>query len=84
MPDYCKFFLTSVQKKMDNAVFDAIKSVVDDDFKGGLYTGTLENDGVGIADYQDVDSKVPQECRTRSTSTSQKIIDGSQSVEPTS
>uniref|UniRef100_A0A7C4L0Z3 Uncharacterized protein n=1 Tax=Bellilinea caldifistulae TaxID=360411 RepID=A0A7C4L0Z3_9CHLR len=42
---------TSVLKKMDKAVFAASKAVVDGTFKGGLYVGTLENDGVGIPEF---------------------------------
>ncbi|MFZ6020865.1 MAG: BMP family lipoprotein, partial [Chloroflexota bacterium] len=42
---------TSVLKKMDKAVFAASKQVVDGTFKGGLYVGTLENDGVGIPEF---------------------------------
>ncbi len=42
---------TSVLKKMDNAVFEAAKEVLEGTFKGGLYVGTLENDGVGIPEF---------------------------------
>jgi basic membrane protein A len=83
LPDDCKYFLTTVEKKIDNAVFDAIKSQVDGDFKGGLKEGTLANDGVGIADFHEYDSKVPQELKDKVEEYKQKIIDGSQSVEPT-
>ena len=83
LPDDCKYFLTTVEKKIDNAVFDAIKSQVDGDFKGGLKEGTLENDGVDIADFHEYDSKVPQELKDKVEEYKQKIIDGSQSVEPT-
>ncbi len=46
--NYKDIVLTSVVKKMDIAVFDASKAVVDGNFKGGTYVGTLENDGVGL------------------------------------
>ena len=60
VPDACSVLLTSVQKKMDNAVFDAIKSVQDGTFKGGTnYVGTLANNGVDIAPFHDLDSKIP-------------------------
>ena len=42
-------FLTSVEKRMDNAVFDTMELVANDNFEGGLYVGTLENEGVGIS-----------------------------------
>jgi basic membrane protein A len=47
--EYTDIILTSVLKNMDVAVFDTIKAVSDGTFKGGVYVGTLENDGVGIA-----------------------------------
>lgn len=47
--EYSDVILTSVLKNMDVAVFDAIKAAQDGTFKGGVYIGTLANDGVGIA-----------------------------------
>ena len=79
VPDACDIFLTSVQKKMDNAVFDSIKSVVDDSFEAGLYVGTLDNDGVGIPELGD---DVPAELADKVEEYRQAIIDGSQSVSP--
>ncbi len=48
-PEYKDIILTSVLKNMDVAVYDAIKQGVDGTFKGGVYSGTLANGGVGIA-----------------------------------
>lgn len=79
LPDDCDIFLTSVQKQMDVAVFDSIKSVVDGDFEAGVYTGTLENDGVGIPDLGD---DVPAELADKIEEYRQAIIDGSLSVSP--
>ena len=74
-------FLTSVAKKMDNAVFDTIQSVVNDNFEGGLYVGTLENEGVGIAPYHDFEDEVPQELKDEIEQLRQDII-GGMSVDP--
>ena len=82
LPDDCQYFLTSVEKKMDVAVFDAIQSVVDDEFEGGLYVGTLENEGVGIAPYQDWESKVPADVQSKVEEYQQQIIDGTLTIEP--
>ena len=79
VPDACDLFLTSVQKKMDVAVFDSIKSVVDDDFKAGLYTGTLENDGVGIPE---MGSDIPEDLAKKVDEYKAAIISGDQSVTP--
>ncbi|KPL84789.1 membrane protein [Thermanaerothrix daxensis] len=48
---YTPIILTSIMKRMDNAVFAAIEQVLNGTFKGGVYVGTLENEGVGIADF---------------------------------
>ncbi len=47
--EYKDVILTSVLKNTNVAVYTAIQQVVDGSFKGGLYVGTLENGGVGIA-----------------------------------
>jgi basic membrane protein A and related proteins len=36
-------------KNMNVAVYDTIKAVQDGSFKGGVYSGTLANNGVGLA-----------------------------------
>jgi basic membrane protein A len=47
--EYADVILTSVLKNVNVAVYDATKSAVDGTFKGGMYTGTLANNGVGLA-----------------------------------
>jgi len=48
-PQYAPITFTSVLKKMDVAVFNASKNVYEGNFAGGLFVGTLENNGVDIA-----------------------------------
>ena len=79
---YCSLFLTSIEKHMDVAVQTAIKSTVDNQFKGGTYVGTLQNDGVGIAPFHDFDSQVPQNVKSALDTIKQGIISGSISVKP--
>jgi basic membrane protein A and related proteins len=74
--------LTSVMKRMDNAVYDAISQSLDGNFAGGTYVGTLENDGVGIAPFHDFDGDVPQELKDALEAIRQGIIDGSISTNP--
>jgi basic membrane protein A len=47
--EYSDVILTSVLKNMNVAVFNATKSAVDGTFKGGVYSGTLSDNGVGLA-----------------------------------
>jgi basic membrane protein A len=48
-PEYADIMLTSILKNMDLAVYSAIQAVIQGTFEGGIYIGTLANDGVGIA-----------------------------------
>lgn len=82
VPDSCDLFLTSIKKNMDVAVFDAMQSVIDGTFEGGLYVGTLENDGVDLAPYHEFEDEVPQELKDKVEELRQGIIDGSVSVDP--
>ena len=79
--DYCSLFLTSVMKNMDVAVFDTIEAAINDEFEGGLYVGTLENDGVAVAPYNEFDSQVPQEVKDAVEEIKSGIIDGSISAQ---
>lgn len=79
--DFCDLFLTSVMKNMDVAVFDAIESVVNDTFEGGLYTGTLENEGVGIAPFNEFEDAVPDDLKSEVEALREAIISGEISVE---
>jgi basic membrane protein A len=58
-PEYAPIYLTSILKNMDVSVFDAAKAVATGTFAGGVYVGTLENNGVGIAPFHDFADDVP-------------------------
>jgi basic membrane protein A and related proteins len=77
-----ELMLTSVMKNMDVAVFDAMASVVDGSFEGGIYVGTLENDGVGLAPFHDFEDEVPQEVKDAIPDLTAGIIAGDISVDP--
>ncbi|MBY5161629.1 BMP family lipoprotein [Salsipaludibacter albus] len=68
--------LTSVMKNMNVAVYDTIAAGVDGSFEGGLYTGTLENEGVAIAPFHDFEGDVSEETLTALDEIRQGIIDG--------
>jgi basic membrane protein A len=60
--EYKDVVFTSVMKRIDNAVFDAVSMVVDPEFAGfdgANYVGTLENNGVDIAGI--AEGTVPEE-----------------------
>ena len=76
VPDACPLLLTSIMKNMDVAVHDAIVEAAEGSFEGGLYTGTLENGGVGLAPVNQVTEDVPQELQDRLDELAQQIIAG--------
>jgi basic membrane protein A and related proteins len=59
--EYKDVILTSVLKNTNVATYDAIKAMVDGTFAGGLYVGTLENGGVGIADVNGASAELMAE-----------------------
>jgi basic membrane protein A and related proteins len=81
-PEYSNVLLTSVLKKMDVAVFEAIEMVVDGTFTGGLFVGTLENDGVGIAPFHQLANIVPSELEAELNEIRQSIIGGQLQTSP--
>jgi basic membrane protein A len=77
VPDACSVLLTSVRKNMDVAVFDTVKSSMDGTFQGGVnYVGTLENDGVSIAPFHDLDSAIPAALKTELDQVKADLISG--------
>jgi basic membrane protein A len=79
--EFCSLFLTSVMKNIDVAVFEAIEAQVNGTFEGGLFVGTLENDGVGIAPFHDYEDQISDEVKSKLDEIRQGIIDGSISAE---
>ena len=70
------FVLTSMVKKVDNAVYDAVKAVQQGSFKGGFNTFGLDKDGVAYAmDDFNKDLITPEEI-VRVEEAKRKIIAG--------
>ncbi|MGH8774120.1 MAG: BMP family lipoprotein [Jiangellaceae bacterium] len=78
---YAPLFLTSVVKRIDNAVLAATEGAVNEEFSADPYVGTLENEGVGIAPYHDFEDQVPDELKQEIGDLRQQIIDGELTVE---
>jgi len=77
-PEYADQVLTSVLKKMTDAVFDVIKEQVDGtEFDSTPYVGTLENAGTDLADFGSFDSKVSDDIKSKLDELKAGIIDGS-------
>jgi basic membrane protein A len=79
-PEYADIILTSVIKRMDNSVYDAIQQVIDGTFAGGIYLGTLENEGVGLGT---IHANVPAELIAEVEALIPEIIAGNIQTDPT-
>lgn len=83
VPEYQEVYLTSILKRIDNAVYAVAKAVVEDTYDASTpYFGTLANGGVGIADFHNADSLVPAELKSELDTIAQGIIAGTISVKP--
>ena len=76
-PQYCKYFITSVQKGIVAAVSTAVTSMANGSFKGGNYIGTLANGGVALAPFHDFDSQVPSALKNELAQVKAGIVNGS-------
>jgi basic membrane protein A len=70
------FVLTSMIKRVDNAVYDIVKTVVSRQFKGGFHVFGLESDGVGYVVDQYNKELVTPEVMREADNARQKIING--------
>ena len=75
-PQYCKYFITSVQKGIVAAVSTAVTGTANGSFKGGNYIGTLANGGVALAPFHQFDSKVPSALKNELAQVKAGIVNG--------
>ena len=76
-PDHSGVYLTSILKKVDATVEEAIKRSHAGTLEGGVIVGTLENGGVGLAPFHDFDGLVSDETKAELEAIRAGIIDGS-------
>ena len=81
-PEKGQVYLTSITKRMDATVRQVIEMTMNDQFKGGLIVGSLENGGVDLAPFHDLDSAVPDALKTELADLRAAIIDGTIDVSP--
>ena len=76
-PQYADLFLTSIMKGMATSVEDAITDTVNGEFDNTPFVGTLENDGVSLAPFNDFESELPEGLMDELEEIKAGIIDGS-------
>lgn len=73
--------LTSMLKRVDNAVFQTIEAFANDEFPGGeVQTFGLEEEGVGLAPFGEFEDQIPAEVTDAVDQARQDIIDGAVEV----
>ena len=64
LPNEKDILITSCMKRLDNAVYGVVELLTEGEFPaGGVYVGTLENEGVGLAPYHDYEDQIPDELK---------------------
>jgi basic membrane protein A len=70
------FILTSMVKRIDNAVFAVVKDEIEGKFKGGIHVYGLENDGVAYAMDEYNQALIPKDVIEKVEQAKKKIIAG--------
>jgi len=70
------FVLTSMVKRVDNAVYDVVKEVLDGKFQGGFHAFGLDKDGVAYAMDDNNKSLIPADVINKVEESKKKIVDG--------
>jgi len=76
VPEYEDIMLSSVLKRIDNAVFASVEQAMSGSFDAPVYVGTLENEGVGLAPYHAFEGEVPQELTDGIAALQEALISG--------
>jgi len=75
-PEFGAITLTSVMKLMDATTLQVIESVLDGTFTGGNIIGTLENGGVDLAPFHDLEHLISAETQAELDQIKADIISG--------
>jgi basic membrane protein A and related proteins len=82
MPEYADIVLTSIVKRYDVSVVQAVKAIVDGEFTGGNHIGTLETGEVGISPFYNLDLLIPAKVKTDLQRIEADIIAGKIKTKP--
>jgi basic membrane protein A len=69
--------VSSALKRVDNAVFAAIKSAQDGSFKGETTLYDAKSEGVGLAPFHDAEADIPADVKTKLDEIQKGLADGS-------
>jgi basic membrane protein A len=70
------YVLTSMVKRVDNAVYDAVKEVLENRFVGGFHTFGLDKDGVAYSVDQHNKALIPDDVIQKAEEAKSRIVSG--------
>ncbi len=76
VPEYSHLMLTSIIKRIDNSVFQAVERAVNGEAPEPTFLSNLENEGVGIAPFHDYEDEIDQEVKDHIAEMEEMIIAG--------
>jgi basic membrane protein A len=76
VPQYCKYFVTSVTKGLTSSVQQYAQQLASGTFPSNNYIGTLANGGTGLAPFHTWANKVPSAVKTQLTQIANDIKSG--------
>jgi basic membrane protein A len=81
-PDFKDVILTSVIKRIDVLTFNIIRATLEGDFRGGEVMGNLENNGVGLAPFHELEELVSPDLKAELEEVRAQIINGALKTSP--
>jgi basic membrane protein A len=63
LPDVNRSLLTSAMKNVDVAAAGAVRAFAAGELEAGITVSTLENGGIGLAPFHDMEPRVPASCK---------------------
>jgi len=76
VPEFSEYMLTSIIKRIDNSVFQAIERAINGEEPQPVFVSTLENEGVGIAPFHDYEDEISDEVKATLEEMADAIIAG--------
>lgn len=77
IPEVSGILISSAMKRLDNAVYAVIQSYIGNSFNGGgIYSGNLANEGVGMAPYHDFETQIPDSVKLAIENIKAGILNG--------
>lgn len=76
LPDINQSLLTSAMKNVDVAANTAVRAFAADELEAGIRLSTVASGGIGLAPYHEMDSAIPDECKSAVAQAERALIAG--------